>query len=107
MTKIGSAIVGLLSILAPVALVLVGLFEELFYSLAPNVETARYYIDGALVVLAGLTLVLMLTFVAYVARAHDPRFSGKRGLWIAILVFGNVFAIPLFWLVFLRRSVNV
>jgi hypothetical protein len=58
--------------------------------------------------LATVSLVLVL-IAAYLAMLYRSTLvpSGRRTFWALVLLLGNVFALPVFWYVFLwRRAVD-
>jgi len=53
---------------------------------------------------SGVIIIAMLAVsLAFVYRSTDPRLVDKKALWIGVLMFANVFALPVFWYKFLRR----
>jgi hypothetical protein len=68
-------------------------------------EDARAYSElmfrlGAAVVLGGWLLVA--SYVVYVFKSrHVPR--DKRALWAAVLFFGNMVSMPIFWFLYVWR----
>lgn len=48
-------------------------------------------------VCAAIILVMIFYYGRYIFTSGDSRVDSNKGLWIAVLVLGNVFGVPLFW----------
>ena len=56
-----------------------------------------YRIFGAFAVLTvAATWLACALFIVYALRSPTVP-SGKRGLWVAVIIFGNIVALPFFW----------
>ena len=82
---------GVLSIGVPVSLVLIALIEPMLWPKGTPV------FDVLLVTLALLGLATMAGFIWH-AKRSDAVPPQKRTLWVWVLLLGNVFALPFFWL---------
>lgn len=94
----------LLSSFAPLALfITTALFTpSMFISASESAETILV-VDGWIRIAAAALLVCGLCFdLWYVWRSQDPRLGDRRGVWSWLLILGNVFALPVFWFLFLR-----
>jgi len=59
---------------------------------------------GGAVVIGGWFLVA--SYIIYACKSrHVP--SGKKALWVAVLFFGNLFAMPVFWFLYVWRPLQV
>lgn len=58
---------------------------------------------GVTVVIGGWLLVT--SYIAYVFKSRNVP-SGKRALWAAVLFFGNMFAMPVFWFLYVWRPLQ-
>jgi len=47
---------------------------------------------------------MMILYVTVVLRSSDESLSGKKGLWVTVLLAANVFALPAFWAFHIRRT---
>lgn len=54
-----------------------------------------------------LVISMMLYFIGYILHSEDQELRSKRALWIFILLFANVFALPIFWFLHYRRCAKV
>ena len=95
---------GILSIVPLPMLIAVSILEPWLLHSAPG---SRELISGwaDIISLAGgvIVVVMLVFFVAFTYRSTDPRLLEKKALWIGILLFANVFALPVFWFKFVRR----
>ncbi|MDF2446994.1 MAG: hypothetical protein K0S46_2230 [Moraxellaceae bacterium] len=67
-----------------------------------NVSNVGMVIEGLLPV-SGLFMIFALVYYIYfIAISKDGRLVGKKALWISVLLFGNIFAIPVFWFFYFR-----
>ena len=56
-----------------------------------------YRIFGAFAVLTvAATWLACALFIVYALRSPTVP-SGKRGLWVAVIIFGNIVALPFLW----------
>lgn len=78
------------------------LFEPLLYQF--GMERALVSELGQLIrlICAAVILAMMFFYGRYVFTSGDSRLGSNKWLWIAILVLGNVFGVPLFWYHFIR-----
>lgn len=51
----------------------------------------------------GLSLALLAFFAAFAHRTTNVP-SDKKGLWVAVLLFGNIIAMPVFWYIYVWRT---
>jgi hypothetical protein len=86
---------GFISVLVPVGLM--G-----YFVLVPQVwPHGVSFFDYALPILGGLGLLTVLAFVSYALRSNAvPR--EKRALWVVVLLFANIYALPFFWYWYVR-----
>jgi len=47
---------------------------------------------------------MMVYYISYIRSANDNRLESKRGLWASIILLGNVFAVPVFWYLFINKK---
>lgn len=99
----GTLCLALLSTLPTVFLLLIVVFEPVLYGVGIDREIVADASDW----IRGICFVLVVVMVYYygrmVYRSEDPRFSSRRALWINLLILGNLFAIPIFWYLFMRQ----
>lgn len=95
--KTSNLFLALMSIAPPILLITTSLVEPILY----NIGLDRYLISEIIQFIrlaSGLMIIgMMLYFIYYVLTSDDNRISSKRGLWVAILLIGNIFAVPFFW----------
>src|SRR5687767_3166539 len=102
MRKTSRFIVTLFSVLPPF-LLLAALFEPWFYGLGWNRAQVADISDMIRIGAGVLVLVMILYFAIYLHRTDDPKVVEKKSLWTWVLILGNVFAVPVFWYVFIWR----
>lgn len=51
-----------------------------------------------------LLLIALAGYIIYISKTNDSRLSGKKGLWVGLLLFGNILTIPLFWFLYIFKS---
>lgn len=75
----------------------------LFFSV-PFVADQSFMLVGTVAV--ATTWLVCALFVLMALRSSTVP-SGKRGLWVALILLGNAFVFPFFWFWYLRGSANV
>ena len=89
-------LVGILSVLIPVGLITVVIVEPIVW------PRGREVFDILRLVLGVAGILMVIGFIRYTYRSDAvPR--DKRGLWTAVLLLGNVFALPFYWLWYIRQ----
>jgi Na+-driven multidrug efflux pump len=101
--KTSNLFLALISIVPSILLITISLFEPVLYNMGLDdhliSEVAQF-----IRLISGLMIIgMMLYFIYYVLTSDDNRISSKKGLWIAVLLIGNIFAVP-FFCVFLLTS---
>jgi hypothetical protein len=96
--------VAFLSTVPPVVLVLVSIFEPLLFKHGVDQKELAEGIDTVVVACMVLVLATLVYFISYVRHTDDPRLAGKKGRWIIILLAANVFALPVFWMLYLMND---
>lgn len=100
----GAQLLALISTLPTVLLLLIVVLEPVLYGIGIDREIVADVSDW----IRGICFVLVVVMVFYygrmVYRSEDSRLSGRRGLWINVLILGNLFAIPIFWYLFIRKQ---
>lgn len=76
-----------------------GLFT--FWSLYPGVW------GGITVGLIVIGLVISLLLILRILAGKSEPSLRRKAVWILLLVFGNVFVLPIYWFMFLRKSGGV
>lgn len=94
----------LLSLAPSIVLLALFLFEPFLYQL--GIQRALVSELGQLIrlICAVIILAMMAFYGRHIFTSGDSRLDSNKGLWIAILIFGNVFGVPLFWYLFMRHS---
>lgn len=82
--------VGILSLLPLLSFLAIFFIEPLYW---PNYLT---FFDNLRIFIGIVTIVSIAGFSWYSLKAHAVP-SQKRQLWVAILFFANIFALPFFW----------
>lgn len=89
---------------APILLLSAAAFLEAPMRLNSNFSPEVADAFGWMRIVGGITaIVVMVYFVQFVLRSTDSELRQKRGLWVAVLLFANVFALPAFWFFHYRR----
>jgi hypothetical protein len=89
-------LIGLLSIVIPLGFIAVAVTEPIIW------PTGREFFVWLRLVLGVSGIVMMIGFIRYTFRSDAvPR--DKRGLWVTVLLLGNIFALPFYWLWYVRR----
>ena len=92
---------GFISVAPSVVLILMLFFEPMLYQVGWKYALVSEVGASIRLVCGILVVVVMFCFSIYAYRSSDAKLQGKRALWITILVVGNVFAVPVFWYLFL------
>lgn len=90
-------VVGVISALIPLGLFAIVFIEPLIWPLGTSPFVSLRLILGV----SGL--LTMAWFIHQVIRT-DAVPPGKRGLWVMILLVGNIFALPFFWFWYIRKA---
>jgi hypothetical protein len=98
-------LMGVLSIVPLPLLIAVSILEPwlLHRGGLGNRELISGWADTISLACGVITIVVLAVFLAFVYRSADPRLVEKKALWTSVLLFANVFALPIFWFKFLRR----
>jgi hypothetical protein len=91
------------SIVPPVGLMLIVLVEPFLHA---NIDRNLAGEIGELVrVTCALGIIgMMMYYISYIRSSTDNRLQSKKGLWATIIVLGNVFAVPVFWYLFINKK---
>lgn len=90
--------------LAPTIILLtLFLFEPFLYQVGIERSLLSEFGQLMRLICAVIILAMMVFYGRYVLTSGDSRLDTKKGLWIAILVLGNVFGVPLFWYLFMHH----
>ena len=92
-----SRVIGMISALIPLGLFAVVFLEPLLWPRSTTTFTSLRLILGV----SGLLMVAL--FIHHVIRT-DAVPTEKRGLWVMILLVGNIFALPFFWFWYIRKA---
>jgi hypothetical protein len=92
-----SRVIGMISALIPVGLFAVVLIEPLLWPRSTSIFISLRVILG----ISGL--LMMAWFIHHVIRTNTVP-AEKRGLWVMILLVGNIFALPFFWFWYIRKA---
>lgn len=99
-----AALLGVLSIAPLAMLIAVSMLEPwLLHQDLGNRELVSRWADVVRMVSGVTIIVTLVVFLTIVHRSSDPRLANKKALWTSVLLFANVFALPVFWFKFLRR----
>jgi hypothetical protein len=90
------ATIGVLSVLIPAGLIATAIVEPIVW---PRGSSA---FDTFLAILGASALSMMAAFVWHALRSGVVP-TDKRRLWVVVLLFVNVFALPLYWFYYLRN----
>lgn len=89
-------LVGILSILIPLGLITVVIVEPIAWPHGGSL------FDVLRLVLGVAGILMTIGFVRHAFRSDVvPR--DKRGLWVAVLFLGNIFALPFYWFWYIRQ----
>jgi len=88
-------ITGLISVLVPTYLFAYFLVVRVVWP-----RSASFF-DYALPIVAGLGLLTLIGFISYALRS-DAVPPEKRALWVVVLLFVNIYALPFFWFWYVR-----
>lgn len=103
MNRMVNMIIGIMCILPPIALFFVVIMEPVFRQPGDNWREMAH-IFGALRLSIGIMILTMLIYsVIYILRRRNSRFKDKASLWMALIVFSNVFVLPIFGYMFFIR----
>jgi hypothetical protein len=92
-----SRVIGMISALISIGLFAVVLIEPLLWPRSTSTFISLRLILG----ISGL--LMMAWFIHHVIRTNAVP-PEKRGLWVIILLVGNVFALPFFWFWYIRKA---
>lgn len=92
-----SRVIGMISALIPLGLCAVVLIEPLLWAQSTSIFISLRLILG----ISGL--LMMAWFIHHVIRTNAVPVE-KRGLWVMILLVGNIFALPFFWFWYIRKA---
>jgi hypothetical protein len=92
-----SKMVGVISALIPLGLFAIVLIEPILWPRGASSFVVFRLILG----ISGL--LLMAGFIRHVLRS-DAVPPEKRGFWVAVLLIGNIFALPFFWFWYIRKA---
>ena len=88
---------GVTSVLVPIGLLASSIIEPLVWP-----QGASFF-DNALLILGALGLLTIFGFIWYTLRSNAVP-SEKRTLWVVVLLFVNIFALPFFWFGYVREK---
>jgi len=101
-----SALAWLVVALAPF-LISVFFLGQIAISGEPERARTSAYLDitPMLIFVAIVTFAIAGSFISYAQRSPTVP-SSKRTLWSVLLLFGNVFAVPVFWFLYIWRPLH-
>jgi len=89
-------ILGVFSLAVPLGLAAIMLIEPFFWPRGSGV------FDVMRIVLGVFGIILMFGYISHASRSRKVP-SEKRGLWISVLLFGNILALPFFWFWYIQK----
>lgn len=92
-----SRVIGMVSALIPLGLFTVVLIEPLLWPWSTSTFISLRFVLG----ISGL--LMMAWFIHHVIRTNTVP-PEKRGIWVMILLVGNIFALPFFWFFYMRKA---
>lgn len=93
-------IAGILSVLIPIGLIAISLAEPMVWPRGSSV------FDGARVALGVSALLIMAAFIWHALNSKVVP-TDKRRIWVVVLLFANIFALPFYWLYYVRSPQRV
>ena len=87
-----------------IALVLIVMFEPMLYGAGWDRVAVGAFSDSVRLMGALIVLAMMYYYARHTYLSDDARLQGKKGLWIWILVLGNVLAVPVFWYLYVFQA---
>ena len=87
--------IGILSVLIPIGLIASAIVEPMIWPRASS------FFDTLLAALGAGALLMMVAFIWHAVRSGVVP-DDKRRLWVVVLLFVNVFALPLYWFYYVR-----
>src|SRR5688572_12234577 len=87
---------GITSIFTPLTLVVLSMIEPAVWPRGRLFFEYGYFVAGI------IGLATMFAFIWYARRSGAVPVE-KRGLWVAVLFLGNMFALPFFWFWYVRK----
>jgi hypothetical protein len=92
-------LIGVLAALIPLGFILVMMVQSFAW------PAGREVFDGLRLLLGVLGILMTIGFISNTFRSDSvPR--AKRGLWVTVLVLGNIFALPFYWFWYIRRPIR-
>lgn len=95
---------GILSFIPLTLLTLTALIQPTLMSSGVDRELVASAAEILRVTCGIVTLLTILIFIVYIYRSSDSRLETRKGLWTSLLLLGNVFAIPIFWFLYLNKG---
>jgi hypothetical protein len=90
------ALIGILSIIIPVGLIIVVIAEPMAWPAGQDVFDVLRLVFGV----AGI--LMMVGFIRHAVRS-DAVPHEKRGLWVVVLLLGNILVLPFYWLWYIKQ----
>ena len=101
MTNFKATIFGLLALLPTVTLITVASIEPIVVD--PGNRKLIEVFDNIRLASGILIVATMLIFIG-IARSSSAVPNEKRVLWISLLLFANMFALPVFWFFYILKA---
>ena len=101
MTKFKATIFGLLALLPTITLIAAASIEPIVVD--PGNRELIEVFDNIRLASGILIVATMLIFIG-IARNSSTVPNEKRALWISLLLFANMFALPVFWFFYILKA---
>ena len=98
------AVIFLGSVLPVIVFLVSFITLPILMGVASNPEELLEWNDLARITAFLIFTLTVLGYFFYIFKAEDSRLDGKKGLWVGMLLFANIFALPFFWYFYIYQK---
>lgn len=85
-----------LGAIAPILMIVAALAMDIIGSFITDIAASKWYLENLRALIWLVAIPLTIGYIA-VAVGSEAVPKGKKGLWVALLLFGSVPVLPFFW----------